>query len=191
MTTLPRLLVVSDGSQVPPGRTLRTTLLACLDGGATHVVLRELDQAVHARAELAAALADAGAVVVAAHTAVPGAIGVQLPAGAARGRGWFGRSCHSAAEVVAAGARGAAYVTLSPFAPSASKPGRRPLPRAQFAAVRDSRTPVFALGGIDASNAAAAIEAGAYGIAVMGALMRAPDPAAVTALLLTAVGAAR
>jgi thiamine monophosphate synthase len=43
---------------------------------------------------------------------------------------------------------------------------------------------VFALGGITAANAAQARAAGAYGVAVMGAVMRADDPGAVVAALL-------
>jgi thiamine-phosphate pyrophosphorylase len=47
--------------------------------------------------------------------------------------------------------------------------------------------PVYALGGIAPGNAAAARAAGAYGVAVMGAVMRAPDPAGVVAALLQEV----
>ena len=47
--------------------------------------------------------------------------------------------------------------------------------------------PVFALGGIDADNAADAMAHGAYGVAVMGAVMRAPQPASVVAAVLAEV----
>ncbi|GAA0970329.1 Thiamine-phosphate synthase [Nocardioides aquaticus] len=47
--------------------------------------------------------------------------------------------------------------------------------------------PVYALGGIDATNAADFRTAGADGVAVMGAVMRADDPAAVVEQLLGAV----
>ena len=46
--------------------------------------------------------------------------------------------------------------------------------------------PVYALGGLDASRAAACRAAGAAGVAVMGALMGAADPAAEVAGLLAA-----
>lgn len=46
---------------------------------------------------------------------------------------------------------------------------------------------MLALGGITVANAAAARNAGAHGVAVMGAVMRAPDPAAVVAALLQEV----
>jgi thiamine-phosphate pyrophosphorylase len=44
--------------------------------------------------------------------------------------------------------------------------------------------PTYALGGIDHRNAADALAAGASGVAVMGAVMRAADPAAEVARLL-------
>jgi thiamine-phosphate pyrophosphorylase len=47
--------------------------------------------------------------------------------------------------------------------------------------------PVLALGGVDAANAASAREAGAHGVAVMGCVMRAADPAAVVRRLLREV----
>ena len=47
--------------------------------------------------------------------------------------------------------------------------------------------PVYALGGIDPSNAREAIDAGAHGVAVMGGVMRADHPAAVVQRLLQEV----
>ena len=43
MTALPRLLVLTDRSQLPLGRSLVATMAACAEAGLTHVVLRELD----------------------------------------------------------------------------------------------------------------------------------------------------
>ncbi|WP_407668097.1 thiamine phosphate synthase [Nocardioides jensenii] len=48
--------------------------------------------------------------------------------------------------------------------------------------------PVYALGGITSENAAAARTVGARGVAVMGEIMRAVDPAATVARLLEVVG---
>ncbi|TYL45805.1 hypothetical protein FXB39_16650 [Nocardioides sp. BGMRC 2183] len=190
----------------------------------------------------------AGARVIAAREPLPGCVGVHLAAhqvsAAARGLP-FGRSCHRAADVTAAVDEGARWVTLSPFAASASKPDHGPaLPRSSYEvpriggaccaprcthagdvgvdrwstrpphsaalpshAPRDARddatyprslhadrhpVPVLALGGITADNAADALAAGADGIAVMGAVMRAADTSAtVTRLRAAIAGVAR
>jgi thiamine-phosphate pyrophosphorylase len=188
----PRLLLLTDRSQLHLGRSLRRTLLECVEAGATHIVLRELDEEPAAREALAAALVAAGATVIAARTVLPSASGVHLAAGtpAPAPGTMFGRSCHSAAEVRAAAAEGAAYVTLSPFALTASKPGYGPaLAPEEYAASAGAAIPVYALGGITPDNAADAIGAGARGVAVMGEVMRSDDPAAVVRALRAAVPA--
>jgi thiamine-phosphate pyrophosphorylase len=82
-----------------------------------------------------------------------------------------GRSCHGAAA-------GADYVTLSPIYPTATKPGYGPALGPAAAADLAGEVPWLALGGIDsARRAAACAAAGARGIAVLGAVMRAADPA--------------
>ena len=77
-------------------------------------------------------------------------------------------------------AAGADYVTLSPIYQSASKPGYGP-PLGLDAIKRAAQIgiPILALGGIAASNAAATMNAGAAGVAVMGSVMAAEKPAAV------------
>ncbi|GAB3251700.1 thiamine phosphate synthase [Nocardioides dilutus] len=193
MSPPPRLLVLTDRSQLQLGQSLRSVLAPCADAGLTHVVLRETDLADEQRAGLAADLAAAGLAVIAAHRPVPGASGLHLasrqpaPApDASRAASW-GRSCHSAPDVVAAAREGAQWATLSPYAPTGSKPGYGPpLPAEAFAG---HVIPVYALGGITPGNAAAARATGAYGVAVMGAVMRAPDPAGVVAALLQEVAA--
>jgi thiazole synthase ThiGH ThiG subunit len=50
---------------------------------------------------------------------------------------------------------------------------------------------VLALGGLDPATARACVDAGAAGVAVMGGIMRAADPAAAARALVRAVGAAR
>jgi thiamine-phosphate pyrophosphorylase len=184
------LLLLTDRSQLHLGRSLRRTLLECIEAGATRIVLRELDETPAAREALAAALVSAGATVIAAHSPLPSAAAVHLPADApAPASGVvFGRSCHSADEVRAAAASGAAYVTLSPYALTASKPGYGPaLPPSEYAEAAAAGIPVYALGGITPTNAVQAIEAGACGVAVMGEVMRAEDPAAVVRALLEAL----
>jgi thiamine-phosphate pyrophosphorylase len=183
---LPKLIVVTDRSQLPEGRTLAATVAAAKDAGLTHVLLRELDLAPRDRELLAQSLQELGLTVIAAHTKLRACVGVHLPAGASRSRiDVWGRSCHSPDEVLLAQRDGARWATLSPFAASASKPGYGPaLPAEAF---DGHGIPVFALGGIDAGNAADAMTAGAHGVAVMGAVMRADDPAAIVADLLAAV----
>ena len=194
--TLPRLLLLTDRSQLRLGRSLVRTVAECVEAGLTHVVLRELDLPHPHRAALAAELSATGASVIAAHTPLPGAVGLHLPAAARRGNTMSaevaaprdmllpastacyplrGRSCHTPAEVAAAADEGFAYVTLGPYTDTASKPGYGPpLPLSAYAG---HPIPVYALGGIDAATAAAAVETGAHRVAVMGAVMRSADPA--------------
>jgi thiamine-phosphate pyrophosphorylase len=89
-----------------------------------------------------------------------------------------GRSCHSAAELARAAAEGCDWVTLSPFAPTPSKPGHGPaLGTAGLAALVRGAPPVLALGGVRPGDVAGCLAAGASGVAVMGPVMR--DPAVV------------
>lgn len=184
---IPRLLLLTDRSQLPLGRSLVALVADCVEAGLTHVVVRELDETEIGRTALAAALTEVGATVLSAHTPLFGAAGVHLPAdpsAVVRGDLPWGRSCHSATEVRVAAAAGASWATLSPFAETASKPGYAPLARQEYAAAGAAGIPVYALGGVTVANAAEAIGAGADGLAVMGSVMRAADPAAVVRELL-------
>lgn len=184
-----RLLVLTDRHQLPDGRGLVETVACCAEAGATTVVLRELDLREHDRSALADALA--GHVqVISAHTALASASGVHLAAHQPIGEAEalvHGRSCHDEDEVARAAAEGASWVTLSPVANTSSKPGYGPplgsdgLRRAVTVA---GGTPVFALGGVEPSSVADLRAAGAQGVAVMGAVMRAADPAVVVSRLL-------
>lgn len=87
-----------------------------------------------------------------------------------------GVSCHSAQEVH--GADAASYAQLAPiFSPLSKSADRTPLGLDALRAASGG-IPVLAQGGIEASNAAACIEAGAEGVAVTGAIGLAADPAA-------------
>ena len=87
-----------------------------------------------------------------------------------------GRSRHRSSDLSHAD-----YVTLSPIYPTASKPGYGP-PLGAVEAARVADVPWLALGGIDSARRVAECRAaGAAGVAVMGAVMRADDPAAVVA----------
>lgn len=185
---VPRLLLLTDRTQLPAGRSLVDVVRAAVAGGLTHVVLREHDLEHRARRRLVEELLDLTELtVLTARVREPGAAGVHLAeAQEAPASGWFGRSCHDVRQVVRAAREGAAYATLSPFAPSRSKPGYGPpVDAAAYAA--DAGIPVLALGGVDQANAAVARAAGAHGVAVMGCVMRADDPGAVVAALLREV----
>ncbi len=189
----PRLLLLTDRSQLGLGRSLVGTVAECVEAGLRAVVVREPDLHPRTRHALLAALARLpGLVVISSRLPDPAAHGVHLAAHQRPGR-WatsaagpvVGRSCHAVGEVRSAAAEGAAYVVLSPFGVSLSKPGHLPpLPRTAYAEAADAGVPVLALGGIGRDDVAAALDAGAHGVAVMGAVMRARDPAAEVAALL-------
>lgn len=195
--TLPRLLLLTDRAQLPLGRSLLAAVRDCAGAGLRAVVVREHDLAPAARSALIAELASIdGLTVISSRIPDPAAHGLHVASarsGAAEPRQVIarhtlrGRSCHSADEVDRAAADGFDYATLSPFAATASKPGHGPAlgPRAYGATWA---IPVVALGGIDATNARQALDAGAHGVAVMGAVMRAAEPALAVAELLEAVG---
>lgn len=191
----PRLLLLTDRRRLPPGRSLEDTVARCVDAGLEAVLLRELDLPHDERAALAGRVAATGVTVVAARTWLPHTAGVHLAATQtgldAREAPYHGRSCHDDEEVRRAVGGGAAYLTISPVADSASKPGYGP-PLGAAGVSRAVRlageVPVLALGGVDEHNAADLRAAGAHGVAVMGALMGADDPAAVVTRLMEAVG---
>lgn len=99
-----------------------------------------------------------------------------------------GLSAHSLAECRAAARANADYATLSPVFATASKPGYGPaLGFDALHAAAEIGLPVLALGGVGPEEARACRAAGAAGVAVMGGLMHAPDPAKRTRALLDAL----
>jgi thiamine-phosphate pyrophosphorylase len=72
------------------------------------------------------------------------------------------------------------YIAFGPFAATGTKADAgAPVGAQGIGAVRPLTTlPLVAIGGIDARSAGAAIEAGADGVAVVSAIMAAPDPEA-------------
>ena len=102
------------------------------------------------------------------------------------------RAVHSAEEAVRAQDEGADFIVLGTVFETASKPGVRPIGLDAVCEVcARVRIPVIAIGGIDASNAAAVLRAGAAGIAVIGAVMDAHDPRAAASELRTAIDGVR
>ncbi|GIE33445.1 hypothetical protein Ait01nite_064900 [Actinoplanes italicus] len=145
-------------------------------GGAAWVILRERDLRYAERAALARELRS---VVPPAHLIVSGpdplggsavhlAGADSLPSGVALvGRSWHGTEDLSGVD----------YVTVSPVYPTSSKPGYGPALGVTGAADMRAPVPWLALGGVDTPERAAECGAGgASGIAVMGAVMRSPDP---------------
>ena len=191
MGRLPALLVVTDGQRTA-GRSLPAVIAAAVEGGARAVLLREKHLSKAARRELAVLLAAilapvGGTLVVASDPTIP-ADGIHLAAAdpfPEWGPRLIGRSCHSRADTERAAAQGCAYATLSPIFPSPSKPGYGPA--LTPSALADPPLPTWALGGVDASNAGRCIALGAAGVAVMGAIMAAPDPASTTSAILEAI----
>jgi len=197
------LLVITDRKAT--ARPLVDVVAAVLDGGCRWIMVREKDldaAALRALVGEIVGLADryGARISVNANAAVArvcGAAGVHLPAGydvgearAAFGPGaLIGVSAHSLAEARRAAHAGADYVTVSPVFASASKPGYGPtlgLDGLGRIAAKIA-VPALALGGVTARTASDCLRAGAAGVAVMGAAMRADDPAAAVSALLAAL----
>jgi thiamine-phosphate pyrophosphorylase len=203
-------VVLTDRRQAgAAGRSVEETVAAALEGGASAILLREKDLGRGERDELAGTLrrltSDAGAqLIVASDVAVAldcGADGVHLavedpwPGAGSAALLAVGRSCHVRDELVAAARWGARWATYSPVFESPSKPGYKPLLGLDGLAAgcrAEPALPVLALGGVTPANAGRCVAAGAAGVAVMGAVMSADDPAAVVRQLVAAVeGSAR
>jgi thiamine-phosphate pyrophosphorylase len=201
---VPPLLVISDRRQA--SLSLEQVAERVFTGGCRWFSLREKDlPPVERRALLGrlVALGQRFGAVVAVHedveaAAATSADGVHLPSGgnveAARSRlpkGLIGASAHSAEEASALLDAGADYVTASPVFVSASKPAYGPaLGLEALARIVDAAPgPVIALGGVTDGNAAACLATGAAGIAVMGEVMRSPDPRVCVEHLLRAISA--
>lgn len=193
---LPSLLVVTDGhASRAAGRPLVDTVGRAARAGARGFLFREKDLEPTVRIPLARTMAtvlpDDAVLIIASDprlAQVVGAPGVHL---SSTDSGvdtdlTVGRSCHDLSEIAAAAEEQVDYITLSPVFESLSKPGHGPgLGVDRFRGLAASFPgPVYALGGITSGRARPLIEGGAHGVAVAGAVMSAPDPAAVTAKLL-------
>ena len=93
----------------------------------------------------------------------------------------------------AAVVRGADYLGVGPVFCTASKADAgEPLGLDGFARrIQHVNEPVVGIGGITAANAASVIQSGAAGVAVVGAILHAPDPKTAAANLAHAVTTAR
>ncbi len=193
MSRLPRLLIITDRTQA---KTSVEEVVGRLCGsGCGWILFRDKDIEPAVRRDMAFRLREitrgcGSRLSVSADVALAVEIdadGVHLqrvediePARGLLGSAWIGLSAHSLSDVEAAKGAGADYVTLSPIFPSESKPGYGPILGLETIRVAaEFAIPVFALGGVTPASAHPCIEAGAHGLAVMGTVMRADDPAAV------------
>ena len=193
---VPPVLVITDRHQAKqPLEDIATALFA---GGCRWLSLREKDLPASERRALLqrlVALAKDCSSTLTVHDDLDAAaalgLGLHLPAqgsvAEARrvlgAKALIGISTHSVEDVAEAIVAGADYATLSPIFLTQSKPGYGPA--LGLAALRGPwALPVLALGGINDGNAAACLEAGASGLAVMGEAMRAANPKGFMADLL-------
>jgi thiamine-phosphate pyrophosphorylase len=105
-----------------------------------------------------------------------------------------GVSIHTATEAAAVDPAIADYAIAGPAYETASKPGYGPeIGRKGLSDLaKSARVPLVAIGGLNATRAAEVLAVGVAGIAVMGSIMRASNPAQETkALLATVAGVAR
>ena len=189
----PPLLLVTDRSQAR--QPVPTVVAGALKAGCRWVSLREKDLAEVDLILLARRLLpltrSAGACLLlhgeASVAKLAGVDGVHLRAGAdaAAARALLGPekligvSIHTVIEAEAIDENAADYALAGPAFETPSKPGYGPeIGRKGLAEIaRAARVPVLAIGGINAARIAELVAAGAAGVAVMGGVMRAADPA--------------
>jgi len=92
----------------------------------------------------------------------------------------IGITCHNRLDLaLTAQAEGANYVAFGAAQPSPTKPDTVRAPLMLFAQAREVLSiPICAIGGLDADNAAAVIEAGADMVAIVSGVFAQPDPEA-------------
>ncbi len=201
----PPLLVITDRKQA--ALPLADVVAAALAGGCRWISLREKDLPESeqlAWAEKLLPLARRFGARFTIHgdiTAATNLDGMHLPEGgdarAARAalgpEKLIGLSVHTAKQVAAADPVALDYLVAGPVYESASKPGYGPALGAKGLAefARSMSLPVIAIGGLDAANIADVMQAGAAGVAVMGGVMRASDPAQTVRGLIAALKAAK
>jgi thiamine-phosphate pyrophosphorylase len=100
----------------------------------------------------------------------------------------IGRSVHSVEAALRAEAEGGDYVQVGTIFETATHLGRAPAGVELVQSVADAvRVPVVAVGGVNAGNLREALAAGATGVAVVGAILDADDPARAASELCSAL----
>ncbi len=199
----PPLLLVTDRRLAR--RPLAAIVAAALDAGCRWVSLREKDlpddeQIVLARRLLPMTRAAGSRLLLHGEASLAehaGTDGVHLPSGAdaAAARALLGRqrligvSIHTVTEAEAIDPHCVDYALAGPAFETPSKPGYGPEigRKGIFDIARAARVPVLAIGGINAARIADLVAAGAAGVAVMGGIMRAADPAREASGLIAAL----
>jgi len=203
---VPALLLVTDRRQAR--RPLQDIVAGALAAGCRWVSLREKDlppddQILLARSLLPLTRAKGAKLMLHGEAMLAkdaGTDGVHLPSGSdlATARALIGSdkilgvSIHTVTEAEAIDPALVDYVLAGPAFETASKPGYGPeIGRKGLAEIAHAaRVPVLAIGGINAARLGELVAAGAAGVAVMGGVMRATDPAReVAALIATLAGA--
>jgi len=202
----PPLLLVTDRRQAL--RPLQAVVAAAVGAGCRWVSVREKDfpadeQILLARSLLPLVRAQGGKLMLhgAASLARDAGIdGVHLPAGrdAAAARALVGPekilgvSIHTVTEAEQIDPACVDYALAGPAFETPSKPGYGPeIGRKGLTDIaRACRVPVLAIGGINAGRIAEVVARGAGGVAVMGGVMRAADPAQETRSLLASLNGA-
>jgi thiamine-phosphate pyrophosphorylase len=201
----PSLLLVTDRAQAR--HSLPEIVATALAAGCRWVSLREKDlpqdeQVVLARMLIPLARKHGARLMLhgeAALAQLAGVDGVHLPSGsdAAAARALLGPdkligvSIHTVTEAAAIDPQAADYALAGPAFETPSKPGYGPeIGRKGLGEMaRACRVPILAIGGINTARVGEVMAAGCAGVAVMGGVMRAPDPAQeVRALLATLQG---
>lgn len=116
----------------------------------------------------------------------------EVPA-AVRAKLAIGRSTHTLEQARAASQEPIDYLAFGPLFGTSSKDSEydaRGLPALRAIAKQVAPLPVVAIGGIDCSNARSVIEAGAAGVAVIGAVAGASDAVTVVRELASAIQSA-
>ena len=199
MTSLPRLLLICD-REAAQGRPLLDVIAAVSDALNGHLIvqLREKtmpDAELRAlAAQLRNTLGNDALLTVNDRPQLARELnlGLHLPAAsppAADRPALLGRSLHNLPEARTAIRDAADYAVAGTIFPTSSKPGHAGdgLDHLRALAAALAPIPAYAIGGITAQNTAAAIAAGAHGVAVRSAILAAANPAAAARAIAAAI----